>query len=74
MRIQTWLAARRDRQAMAQLRRQFAKSGFNLNEWTNAEIEAGLMQTRGRPMGSAAGVTANEAGALLDVLMKGSKK
>lgn len=73
MNFQTWLQSRRDRRAMTRLRRQFAVAGFNLDEWTDAEVEAGLTQTRGQRMVSAAGVTADEAGALLGVLMKGGK-
>ena len=69
MNLRMWLQSRRRRAALARTRREFAAAGFNLGAWTDAEVEAGL-----RRAGTVPGVsclTAEEADALLGVLMKG---
>jgi hypothetical protein len=72
MNLRMWLKSRSRRLALARTRREFAAVGFNLGVWTDAEIEAGLRRAGWVPGGSS--LTAEEADALLGVLMKGGGK
>ena len=67
-----WLQSTRRRAALARTRREFAAAGLNLGAWTDAEIETGLRRAGWVP--GVSGLTAEEAGALLGVLMKGDGK
>jgi hypothetical protein len=76
MNLRMWLQSRRQsrrrRSALARARREFAAAGFNLGVWTDVEVEAGMRRAGWVP--GVSGLTAEEAGALLGVLMKGGGK
>ena len=72
MSVQSWLESRRRRAELARVRRQFAECGFNLDRWTDAEVEAALSQAP-QATGPAC-LTADEAGEFLGMLMKGERK
>jgi hypothetical protein len=67
----TWLESRRRRAELERVRRQFAECGFNLDRWTDAEIEAAL--SRAPQAAGPVCLTADEAQNFLGVLMEGAE-
>jgi hypothetical protein len=67
----TWLRSRRRRAELERFRRQFAECGFNLDRWTDAEVEAAL--SRAPEAAGPACLTADGARHFLGVLMAGAE-
>ncbi|HEX6624848.1 MAG TPA: hypothetical protein VF064_14145 [Pyrinomonadaceae bacterium] len=68
MGLGTWLRSRRRRAELERFRRQFAECGFNLDRWTDAEVEAAI--SRAPEAAGPACLTADGARHFLGVLME----